>query len=117
MPNLQEVFERIKTIKKEQKEIKTAYRDALLNSKRYQDTVEDLNGLKTKKKEIEEDIRKEFINEFGKLDELKDDLATENVLLSDLALNQLMKGERVVVKDEGDNEYDPIFSVRFKKQG
>jgi len=30
-------------------------------------------------------------------------------------MTKLMKGETVEVKDEYDNTYEPIFSVRFKK--
>jgi hypothetical protein len=46
---------------------------------------------------------------------MKIDLESDLDTLSDIALTQLMKGETVKVKDENEIEYDPIFSVRFRK--
>ena len=115
MAKLEEVFNRIKESKKEQKEIKLAYRDALATSQAYQNVAEELKVLKEKKKKIEEDMKSQFASEFNKLEGLKLDIAGDNELLSDLALSQLMKGETVKIKDEYENDYEPIFSVRFKK--
>jgi hypothetical protein len=46
---------------------------------------------------------------------MKIDLDSDMEMISDLALNQLMKGETVKVKDEYEVEYDPLFTVKFKK--
>jgi len=115
MANLQEVFNRIQKSKKEQKDIKSMYRDALSNSQVYQKTVEELNELKEKKKKIEDQIKEDFRQEFDKLETLKADIENDNMLLSDAAISQLMKGETVEVTDINDNKYEPIFSVKFKK--
>jgi len=115
MAKLQDIFSRIKDLKKEQKEIKTVYRDALSVSKQYQDVVEEIKGLREKKKKIEADIKSQFTSEFDKLDSISLDIKTDNELLSDAALNQLMKGETVQITDEYDNEYEPLFSVKFRK--
>jgi DNA polymerase III delta prime subunit len=115
MAKLEEVFNRIKDSKKEQREIRAIYKDALVTSKEYIDVVEKLDEIKSKKKKVEEDIRSQFSSEFSKLESLKLDIASDNELLSDIALNQLMKGETVKVTDEYENDYEPIFSVRFKK--
>jgi len=115
MSNLQEVFLRIRTNRQQQKKIKEAYRDALYNSPSYKEVVDDLNDLKVKKKQIESDIKAQFSSEFTKLEDMKIDLESDLEMISDLALNQLMKGETVKVKDEYEVEYDPIFSVKFKK--
>lgn len=115
MSNLQEVFLRIRETKKEQKKLKDAYRDALLNSAEYKQVSDDLKDLRNRKKQIEADIRAQFSSEFTRLDDLKIDLESDFEILSDIALTQLMKGETVKVKDEYEVEYEPIFTVKFKK--
>lgn len=115
MANLEEVFNRIKDAKREQREIRVSYKDALVTSQRYQDIADELTTLKEKKKKVEEDIKSQFTSEFTKLEGLKLDIQTDTVLLSDIALNHLMKGETVKITDEYKNDYDPIFTVKFKK--
>lgn len=115
MSKVQEVFDRIQKSKKEQKEIKAMYKDALVNSKSYQDVLEELKALKEKKKKIEDGIRDDFSSEFNKLDVLKTDIENDSMLLSDAAITKLMKGENVEVTDEKENKYEPIFSVKFKR--
>jgi hypothetical protein len=117
MERIQEVFNKIEEIKKEQREIKKSYRDALSNSQEYQDVVEKLNTLKDRKKQIEEGIKDDFNSEFTRLEDLKIDLEAEKEMLSDIALNKLVKGEKLEIKDKYDNQYEPIFSVKFKKLG
>ncbi len=115
MSRLQDVFNRIQKTKKEQKEIKAMYRDALANSYRYQELIEEIKALKEKKKKMEEAIQDDFRSEFNKLETLKTDIENDVLLMSDLAINKLMKGETVEIVDEKDNKYEPTFSVRFKK--
>lgn len=117
MANLNEVFKRIQQTKKEQKDVKLVYRDALATNKPYQDIVDELKKLRDRKKQIENEIKAAFRAELDKLDALKLDLQTDNEVLSDLALTQLMKGETVKITDEYENEYVPQFTVRFKKVG
>jgi len=117
MSRLQEVFNRIQSTKKEQKEIKTMYRDALANSHRYQELKEELQAMKEKKKKMEEVIQDDFRSEFNKLETLKIDIENDVLLMSDLAINKLMKGETVEITDEKENKYEPSFTVRFKKAG
>lgn len=115
MSNLQEIFLRIRENKSEQKKLKEVYRDALSNSPSYKEVVDELNDLKVKKKQIESDIKAQFSSEFIRLEDMKIDLGSDLEMLSDIALTQLMKGETVKVKDEYDVEYDPMFTVKFKK--
>jgi hypothetical protein len=117
MANLQEVFNRIQQTKKEQKELKAMYRDALNNSGAYQRSVEELNKLKEEKKKYEDGIKKEFASEFDKLDILKNELMNDSQLLSDMVLAKVAKGEKVEIKDQYETQYEPLFSVRFKKVG
>lgn len=115
MANLQEIFMRIKQNKQEQKKLKAVYKDSLDNNPEYRELNEKLKDLKIRKKQIETDIKSQFSSELTKLEDMKIDLDSDMEMISDLALNQLIKGERVTVKDENEAEYEPIFNVKFKK--
>lgn len=113
MDKLQEIFTRLRETKKQQKIIKSQYRDALTNNTEYGGVVEDLKKLREKKKQIEDGIRAEMAEDFNKLEDLKYDLATDLELLNDAALTTLMKGEKVEVTDEYQQPYEPKFKVTF----
>ncbi|MFA7088280.1 MAG: hypothetical protein WC146_02995 [Patescibacteria group bacterium] len=112
---LPDVFKRIQDHKKEQRELKTMYRDALSVNADYQQTREELETLKLKKKKIEAAVAADFKEEFDKLEGLKLHIAGDNQILSDLAITQLTSGETVKIIDENKVEYEPVFTVRFKK--
>lgn len=112
---LPDVFKRIQDRKKEQRELKSLYRDALSVNGEYQKVLEELDDLKIKKKKIEASVQADFKEEFDKLEGLKLNIAGDNQLLSDLAITQLTSGESVKIIDENKVEYEPIFTVRFKK--
>ena len=112
---LEDVFKRIQDRKKEQKDIKKTYRDALSVSGEYQEVLEELEALKLKKKKIESGVQSDFKEEFDKLEGLKLNIAGDNQLLSDLALTQLASGQTVKITDENKTEYEPVFTVRFKR--
>ncbi len=112
---LPDIFKRIQNRKKEQRELKAMYRDALNNNGAYQKILDELADLKRKKKTIESNIQADFKKEFDKLEGLKLNIAGDNQLLSDLAIAQLSKGKPVKIVDENQVEYEPLFTVRFKK--
>jgi hypothetical protein len=113
--DLQEVFNRIRETKQEQKELRKMYKDALEASDEYKELVEKLEVLKQKKKQIETQTKEDVGNNFKKLDALKMHVKTDLELLSDLAFNKLVAGERVEIQDNDHNRYEPVFMVRFKK--
>ncbi len=115
MNDAQSIFNRIKDKQKEQKTLKSIYREAQANSREYQDVLEELKVLKEKKKKFEDSLRSEFRSELDQLDAIKTDIVSDREMLADIALTQLMKGETVGVVDEYNNKYEPVFSVRFKK--
>lgn len=115
MVTIQEIFNRISETKKKQKDIKKLYQDALKTSLEYQDIISKIKNLQVKKKQIEAATKEQFGSELQKLDEYKDELDSDAMLLSDAALSLMMKGERIEVQDEFHNNYDPIFTVKFKK--
>ncbi len=117
MANLQTIFDRMQETKKEQSELKKSYRESLANSKSYQDVVEELTKLRDKKKKIEGAIKDDFKSEFSRLEQIKLDLESDKEIMSDLAMNQLVKGESIKIIDQYENQYEPVFNVKFKKIG
>lgn len=115
MQDVQSIFNRIKEIKKEVKEINKIYKEALLTSAKHKEINDELKINKEKKKGIEDSIKADFAKDFERLDILKADLESEKILLNDAALTKLMSGETVEITDEYNNKYEPIFSVNFKK--
>ncbi len=115
MPNLQDVFARIKQTSKEKRDIKRTYDDALRASKPYQDILDELKRLKDKKSSFESAIQADFQQELQKMESMKESLNTDRQLLTDMALTQMMKGETVEITDENDVKYEPVFKVSFKK--
>jgi flagellar motility protein MotE (MotC chaperone) len=112
---MQEIFDRIQESKKEQKKIRDMYKQALDNSEEYQRTKKDLEKLKERKKTIENRIKDEYEKELQELENIKQSLADDNQLLSDVALNKISKGESVEVTDDKSTQYEPIFTVKFRK--
>lgn len=115
MIDIQEIFNRIEKTKKERKDIRSAYKEALDSSEEYKEIKEKMNTLKMRKKQIEASIKESFSGELTKLDDLKIDLESDAAMLSDMALSKFIKGETVEVTDQYNNTYQPLFIVRFKK--
>ena len=102
-------------MKKEQKDLRDMYKDALAQADEYEELVEEIATLREKKKQIETRIQAELGRAWEKFDDLKREVETEKEMLNDIALTTLMKGETVEVKDEFDNAYEPTWKVNFKK--
>ncbi|EKE11953.1 MAG: hypothetical protein ACD_14C00060G0002 [uncultured bacterium] len=115
MQNIQDVFNHIREMKKEQKDLRDMYKDALVQADEYEEIVEKIATLREKKKEIETRIQMQLGRAYEKFEDLKREVETEKEMMNDIALSTLMKGETVVVKDEYDNEYEPNWKVGFKK--
>ena len=115
MQNLQEVFNRIQKAKEKQKEIRKMYKEALEQTPGYKNLVEDYREIRDKRKQTENQVKQDFAKEFEQLDDIKADIQTDQELLADIALNKLVKGETVEVNDKEDNNYEPVFSVKFRK--
>ena len=115
MQNIQEVFNKIREMKKEQKDLRDMYKDALMQADKYEEIVEEIKVLREKKKEIETRIQGQLGRSYEKLEDLKLETETHKEMLNDIAISTLMKGETVMVKDEFENAYEPIWKVNFKK--
>ncbi|HMN19149.1 MAG TPA: hypothetical protein PKA31_00950 [Candidatus Moranbacteria bacterium] len=115
MQNIQETFSKIREMKREQKELREMYKDALGQTDEYEEIVEQIKALREKKKAIEERVQSQLGRAWEKLDDLKREVADEQQNLSDIAISTLMEGQTVEVKDEYENPYEPIWKVNFKK--
>lgn len=115
MQDIQEIFQHIQESKKRQKEIRQTYKDLLDQAPGYKDLVEELQIIREKKKTVEIAVRQSMASEINQLEDLKIDIDSDMEMMSDIALNKLVKGETVEVSDEYENQYEPIFSVKFKK--
>ncbi len=114
--DIQSIFNRIQETKKKMKDIKVMLRDALDSNGEYQEMMEKSKVLRENKKRVETAIKEGFSSEMQKLDDLKIDIESDTEMLNDMALTKMMKGETFELSDEYKNNYEPIFSVKFKKQ-
>lgn len=117
MPDLKEIHSRIRAKKDEKKKVNTIFKDVLAQSKPYQDVLDELKKLKAKKIQIESEIRADFGKEMEQLERLTLDVKTDEILLTDLSLTMLMKGQPLDLTDENDVKYEPVFRITFKKTG
>ncbi len=115
MRNIQEIWNSINEKKREHKQYKNMYRDALDSSREYKEILDKLKQLKERKKQIENDTKNELGKDWDKVDLLALHIREEKETLTDIAISTLMKGETVKVQDQDKNEYEPIFSVKFKR--
>lgn len=115
MLNIQEIFNHIRDMKKEQKDLRDMYKDALTQADEYEEIVEEIKVLREKKQAIEARIQLQLGRAYEKLEDLKQEIETQKEMMNDVAITTLMKGETVIVKDEFDNDYEPNWKVAFKK--
>lgn len=113
---MQEVFKRIQDSKRELKGIKQIVKDFLSNSMEYSEINKDIDALKIKKAKVEEIAKVECKEELARADQLKLSIESDNQLLTDISLATYVKGESVRVVDDSKIEYEPRFSVKFKKR-
>lgn len=115
MQNIQDVWIRIQETKKQQKHIRQMYKDSLTASQEYAELAEKIKTLGQRKKQIEAEAKADLGGEYDKLNSLKKEAQLDQELLSDIAVSTMMKGETVKITDGENNEYEPIFNVKFKK--
>lgn len=115
MPSLADVYRRLQTAKKKQKDLRDMYKDALTHSKSYQEVKDEVEKLMEKKRRIESAVKADFVSEQAEIDKLRTSMDADKQLLTDLALTQLMKGQEVEITED-DVSYEPIFNVKFKKK-
>jgi len=114
MKSVQDIFDRLQEKKNQVKVVRRKYKEELAASTEHQKITEELQKLREKKKKYEASIREQSGAAFSKMDELALAIRQDTQMLSDVALTSIMKGERVEVKDSH-SEYEPVFTVRFRR--
>lgn len=112
MRDIKELFEKIQEHRREQRELNSSIKDSLRNMPEYQDLSDQISRLQLKRAQLENAASEHVAS---KVDLLKLNIKEGMQTISDIALTTLMKGQSIKLKDSKNNEYDPIFSVRFKK--
>ncbi len=112
MRDIKEIFERVQEQKMEQRELAASIRDSFRNSPEHRDLMDQITRLKLKKDQIERTMTDGYAE---KIDLLKANIKDSMQVMSDIALSTIMKGESIKLTDAKDNEYEPVFTVRFKK--
>ena len=115
MISIQEVFNEIREAKKELKELRAMYKDALQNADGYPEITEEIKEKKEKKIKIEAKVQDQMGKSYEEMEKLKQTITDKEEMLNDIAMTTLMKGEAVEVIDEFQNKYEPIYVVKFKK--
>ena len=115
MKNLQEVFNEYTIKSDEAKGIKKLITERLKGHERYQEVKDNLERWGMEKKQIKAQVEEEYTRELEKLDSLKIDIDGCKMMMSDIALSELIKGNVPEVEDSHKNKQEPVFSVTFKK--
>ncbi len=114
MKQLSMIFSEFVKLKTDEKTIKASIKEALLNSKMYQDRLAELQTMKADLKMIEKTITDEFTKDLDKLDNIKIEIEENKMMTTDVALTLLLKGESVEVEHEG-QKYEAVMSAKWKK--
>jgi uncharacterized coiled-coil DUF342 family protein len=112
---LQLIFDAVAEKKQKAKELREMYSDALSNADEFMELTEKIKELREKKKVIEERIQNQLGRAWEQLEDVKSDIESDKVMMTDVAMRNLMDGVTVAVKDQFDNEYEPVWGVKFRK--
>ena len=103
--------------KKERKELLAIFKDALSATADWDDLTDKMKGLRDRRKQIQFSVESQLSDHMKKMDQVAKDIASDRQLLADIALAQLIKGKTVKVIGPGDIQFEPRFSIAFKRQG
>lgn len=113
--DIQDVFLKIKEKKEKLKDLRSMCKELLDASMQYQEVNEEMKALREKRKRIIATVREQCANEMAEIEEITLDIASDEEMLTDIAMTKYTKGESIELKDQYDNTYEPVFSVKFKK--
>ena len=87
MQNIQDLFDTLQVTKKEQKEIRKEYTDALMNANGYVEVSDELKKLREKKKQIEAMTQSRMGERYAKLEALKKKAEELDQEITDVAMS------------------------------
>jgi len=118
MPQLEIELTKEIEIKNQLRVHKAQLKDILEDNQEYQDLVEKGKGLNTRRRQILESVAKAFPNIMDAIEEAKAELKNQRELVSDVAINQLLRGEPATTMhypDQPGYEWQPVITVKYKK--
>ncbi len=115
MQDIQQIFDQIREIKKEQKDIRGEFKDMLVHADDYEEIVDKAKELREKKKQIEAIVQTKMGLRWQKMEDLKVEKEKLDEMISDIAISSVAEGKPIAITDEYQNEYEPIYKVVFKK--
>lgn len=114
MQNLKAVFTRMNASKKERKQIKSVIEEGLKQSKPWVDVTEEIRQKKQKRTLITNEILSHYPSEVKRLEELNLSIATDQQMVTDIAMTMMMKGETIEL-ESGEAKWEPKFTVKFRQ--
>lgn len=115
MQDIQQIFNQIREIKKEQKDIRGEFKDMLVHADDYEEIVDKAKELREKKKQIESIVQTKMGKRWDRMEDLKIEKEKLDEMISDIAISSVAEGKPIAITDEYENEYEPIYKVVFKK--
>lgn len=116
LSRLQDLHKELREKKDERKKLKQAIKDELKHHARYAEVVDEMATLREEKKSIENQVRESVPQDAARLADLDVEIKADEELMSDLAMNLILKNESVELRDEYENRYLPLMKVVFKKE-
>lgn len=116
LSRLQELHTELRAKKDERKKLKQAIKDELKHHARYAEVLDEAATLREEKKSIENQVRESVPQDAARLSDLDAEIKADEELMSDLAMNLILKNQSVELKDEYENRYLPLMKVIFKKE-
>lgn len=115
--HLKEAHIKIRKATDERKILRQSIKQAFDQSKPYSEAMEELNKARQKVARVKAAIMEDFKREAQEIERKTLDIRDSEVVLADIALTELMKGETVEIKYEGDDiTFIPDYRVKFKKR-
>ena len=115
MKDVQDIFDQVQELKKEQKDIRKEYKDALYNTEGYEDLLEELKKTRDKKKQMEVQVQESMGSRYDEMEKNKGDINELSQMISDVAMSSIAEGKNINVTDKYNNLYEPVYKVSFKK--
>ena len=115
---LKELHDRIKIEKSKRKDLKKIVKDTLTNSHAYNEALQAVELAKEKLSRVKAALMDDLREELVSIDKCNNEIKSDQMLLSDVAMTELMKGQTVEI-DDPDVEHilNPVFKVSFKPHG
>lgn len=98
--------------KRKQSEI---IKDLFKNSEPWREAKQNFITSREKLKSIENTLLQDCPKEQEAIEQLNAEIKNDELVMSDMALNMLLKGEKVEVEDKNGQKYIPELKVKFIK--